>query len=72
MSIARDRWHALNIERCFELLGEEIDDSPCPVIDAMAKEGQATLKKTDDALLDASCSSRRPSPSTTRSRYTRR
>lgn len=45
--------HVANIERCFELLGEDIDDSPCPVLDAMAKEGQATLKKTDDALLDA-------------------
>lgn len=47
------RQHAKNIEQCFQLLGEEIDDSPCPVISAMAKEGKATIKKTDDALVDA-------------------
>jgi ferritin-like metal-binding protein YciE len=47
------RQHAMNIEQCFALLDEEIDDSPCPVIEAMAKEGQATIKKTDDALVDA-------------------
>ena len=44
---------AMNIEQCFALLDEEIDDSPCPVIEAMAKEGKATIKKTDDALVDA-------------------
>ncbi len=47
------RQHVANVERCFELLGEEVDDSPCPVIDAMAKEGKATIKKTDDSLVDA-------------------
>lgn len=47
------RQHAMNIEQCFKLLGEEIDDSPCPVIEAMAKEGKATIKKTDDTLVDA-------------------
>ena len=47
------RRHAMNIEKCFSLLGEDIDDSPCPVIEAMAKEGKATIKKTDDSLLDA-------------------
>ena len=47
------RRHVTNIEQCFQMLGEEIDDSPCPVIDAMAKEGKATIKKTDDALVDA-------------------
>ena len=36
-----------------ELLGEEVDDSPCPVIEAMAKEAKATIKKTDDSLADA-------------------
>lgn len=47
------RQHVANIQRCFELLGEEVDDSPCPVIDAMAKEAKATIKKTDDSLVDA-------------------
>lgn len=45
--------HARNLEKCFKLLGQEIDDSPCPVIDAMAKDAKATIKKTDDALVDA-------------------
>lgn len=47
------RRHVENVEQCFRLLGEEVDDSPCPVIDAMAKEGKANIKKTDDALVDA-------------------
>jgi ferritin-like metal-binding protein YciE len=45
--------HVKNIEECFRLLGEEVDDSPCPVISAMAKEGKATIKKTDDSIVDA-------------------
>lgn len=47
------RQHAANIEKCFKLLGEEVDESPCPVVLAMEKEGKATLKKTDDSLSDA-------------------
>ena len=47
------RQHVTNVERCFALLGEEVDDSPCPVIEAMAKDGKATIKKTDDSLVDA-------------------
>lgn len=47
------RQHVTNIEQCFQLLDEDVDDSPCPVIDAMAKEGKATIKKTDDSLVDA-------------------
>lgn len=46
------RQHARNIEQCFTLLGHEVDDSPSPVVDALATEGTAMLKKTDDALLD--------------------
>jgi ferritin-like metal-binding protein YciE len=55
LRIHRDetRQHVANVEQCFELLGEDVDDSPCPVIEAMAKEGKATIKKTDDALVDA-------------------
>jgi ferritin-like metal-binding protein YciE len=45
--------HVANVERCFDLLGEEIDDSPCPAIEGMAKEGKATIKKTDDSVVDA-------------------
>src|ERR1700747_800142 len=36
------RQPATNIEQAFKLLGEEVDDSPCPVVEAMAKEAQAT------------------------------
>jgi ferritin-like metal-binding protein YciE len=44
--------HARNIEKCFKLLDLEVDDSPCPVVEAMAKEAKATIKKTDDSLAD--------------------
>ena len=47
------RQHVTNVEQCFNLLGEEVDDSPCPVVEAMAKDGNATIKKTDDSLVDA-------------------
>jgi ferritin-like metal-binding protein YciE len=47
------RQHVVNVEQCFKLLGEEVDDSPCPAIEGMAKEGKATIKKTDDAVVDA-------------------
>jgi ferritin-like metal-binding protein YciE len=47
------RQHVANIEQCFRLLGEDVDDSPCPTIEAMAKEGKATLKKTDESIVDA-------------------
>jgi ferritin-like metal-binding protein YciE len=45
--------HVANLEECFTLPGEEVDDSPCPVIEAMTKESTATIKKTDDSLVDA-------------------
>jgi ferritin-like metal-binding protein YciE len=47
------RQHVANVERCFELLGEKIDDSPCPAVEGMAKEGKATIKKTDNTVVDA-------------------
>jgi ferritin-like metal-binding protein YciE len=47
------RQHVANLEQCFTLLGQEVDDSPCPTIEAMAKEDAATIKKTDDTLVDA-------------------
>jgi ferritin-like metal-binding protein YciE len=50
---AETQQHVANIERSFELLGEEVDDSPCPAIEGLEKEGQATLKKTDDSVVDA-------------------
>jgi ferritin-like metal-binding protein YciE len=47
------RQQIANIERSFELLGEEPDTSPCPAIEGLEKEGKATIKKTDDRVVDA-------------------
>ena len=45
--------HVQNLERAFASLGEDVDDSPCPVIEGLEKEGQANLKMVDDTLNDA-------------------
>jgi len=45
--------HAANVERAFQALGSEVDDSPCPAIEGIEKEGQANLKMVDDSLNDA-------------------
>jgi ferritin-like metal-binding protein YciE len=50
---AQTREHVSRIEHAFELLGEEIDDSPCPAMQGISKEGKATLKKIDDPIVDA-------------------
>lgn len=47
------RGHVANVEQAFRLLGWEVDDSPCPAIEGLEKEGKANAKKTDDALVDA-------------------
>jgi ferritin-like metal-binding protein YciE len=44
--------HVQNLERVFQALGAEIDDSPCPAIEGLEKEGQANLKMVDDSLND--------------------
>jgi len=44
--------HVANLERAFEALGAEVDDSPCPAIEGLEKEGQANLKMVDDSLND--------------------
>jgi ferritin-like metal-binding protein YciE len=45
--------HVKNVEEAFALFGWEVDDSPCPAIDGLEKEGQANIKKTDDGLVDS-------------------
>lgn len=45
--------HVRNLEQAFRALGEEPDDSPCPAIEGLEKEGQANLKMVDDSLNDA-------------------
>jgi len=42
-----------NIEKAFSALGEEPDDSPCPAIEGLDKEGKANIKKADDSVVDA-------------------
>jgi len=41
-----------NIEQAFADIGEEPDDKPCLVIEAIDKEGKANIKKADDELVD--------------------
>jgi ferritin-like metal-binding protein YciE len=41
-----------NIEMAFDALGERPDDKPCPVIEAIDKEGKMNIKKADDHLVD--------------------
>ena len=45
--------HVTNIEECFRLLGEEPDTSPNPVTKGLAAEGKASIKKTDESIVDA-------------------
>src|SRR5437764_13017536 len=44
--------HVRNLEQVFSVLGAEPDDSPCPAIEGLEKEGQANLKMVDDSLND--------------------
>jgi len=44
--------HIANIEQCFTLLDEPVDDSPCGVIEALANESKTMIKKSDDSLPD--------------------
>ena len=44
--------HVRNLEQAFSALGAEVDDSPCPAIEGLEKEGQANLKMVDDSLND--------------------
>jgi ferritin-like metal-binding protein YciE len=44
--------HVANLERCFQALGAEADESSCPAIEGLQKEGQANLKLVDDSLND--------------------
>jgi ferritin-like metal-binding protein YciE len=50
---AESQEHVRNVEEVFRLCGWEIDDSACPAIEALEKEGKATLKKADDELADS-------------------
>jgi ferritin-like metal-binding protein YciE len=47
------RQQIANIEQAFSALGSEPDDSPCPAIEGLDKEGKANIKKADDSIVDA-------------------
>lgn len=51
--LEESRVHAPTIESAFSLLEWEIDDSPCPVIDAFEKEGETHIKKAETTIVDA-------------------
>jgi ferritin-like metal-binding protein YciE len=42
-----------NLKRCFELLGEDVNDSPSPTTKGLAKESRSSTAKTDESLVDA-------------------
>lgn len=46
------RGHVDRIKQCFQLLGEEIDDSANPVTKGLAAEVKTLVKKTDEAIVD--------------------
>jgi ferritin-like metal-binding protein YciE len=47
------RGQITNIEKSFAALGIEPDDKPCPVIEAIEKEGRANVKMAGDQMVDA-------------------
>jgi ferritin-like metal-binding protein YciE len=47
------RQHIRNIADSFRLLGEEPDDSPCPVIHAIEKDCNAAIGNTRESIVDA-------------------
>ena len=44
--------HVANVERAIQALGEEPDETSCPAIEGLEKEGQSNLKMVDDSLND--------------------
>jgi ferritin-like metal-binding protein YciE len=47
------RQQIANLEKVFTAFGWEVDDSPCPAIEAIHKEAKVDAKKTDDAIVDS-------------------
>jgi ferritin-like metal-binding protein YciE len=47
------RQHVTNLQQVFAAFGWEVDDSPCPAIQGIEKEGKANAKKADDAIVDS-------------------
>jgi len=49
---AETRGHVSNIEEAFGLFGWDVDDSPCPAIQGIEREGKSTIRKADDSVVD--------------------
>lgn len=47
------RGHVQNLEAVFRSFGWDVDDSPCPTIKAIEKEGKANIKKADEAIVNS-------------------
>jgi ferritin-like metal-binding protein YciE len=47
------RGQIANLEQAFAAFGWDVDDSPCPAIEAIHKEGKTNIKKTDDSIVDS-------------------
>jgi ferritin-like metal-binding protein YciE len=47
------RGHVENLEQVFGCFEWAVDDSPCPTIEALQKEGASMVKKTDDSFVDS-------------------
>jgi ferritin-like metal-binding protein YciE len=45
--------HVRTVEAVFGLFDWQVDDSPCPAIEGLEKEGKANAKKADDVLVDS-------------------
>ena len=45
--------HVRTVEAVFGLFDWEVDESPCPAIEGLEKEGKANAKKADDVLVDS-------------------
>jgi ferritin-like metal-binding protein YciE len=50
---AETREQIANLEQAFAAFGWEVDDSPCPAIEAIHKEGKTNVKKTADSIVDS-------------------
>jgi ferritin-like metal-binding protein YciE len=60
-----------NIEQAFAALGEDADDSPCPAIEGLEKEGRRTSRRPMTAWSMPSSWLGQPKPSITRSPSTK-
>ena len=51
--VEETRHQVRNIEQAFQLLGEDENTAPAPTAKGLAKEGESSIRKTDDSIVDA-------------------